>query len=361
MMRVLNISETTQGGIETFFESLSRSQSVDNDFLALNYHRSILPLKAKGFRPFNVLMLLWVILFRLEIKQYQVVFLHSTFSGLLRPLLWPVGKWKNISIVYCSHGWAFDIHYSSKIKNTLYRAIYIAVERLLTPFCDQIYCISQYEYREALKIGLQEKKLTLVWNGVQGSALTLPETKQETTVTRILFVGRLDKQKGLHLLIHALQNLPQLEQAVELTVIGESVRNDCPELDMLLDSTITNVVIKRLGWVENTQLDLYFQRADFVVVPSLWEGFGLIVAESLRNGTPVFASNAGSLADMLNDKTGWVFDLESKANLSQSIAKVLVDKAYLNISQQDCVEHFEQNFHEDIMNQRYFQSFSTLS
>lgn len=365
-MKVLNISETTPGGIETFFESLSRAESVQNDFLAFNYHRSILPLKPKGFRPFNVLVLLWTLLFKLEIKQYQVIFLHSTFAGFLRPFLWPFAKWHKVSVVFCSHGWSFNVHYSSKLKNTLYRSIYIGAERLLAPFCDQIYCISPSEYREAQKIGLKESKITLVWNGVQGSALTLANRRwsvqnQHSGVTRMLFVGRLDMCKGLHLFIEALKQLPKVDQPIELSVIGEPVHNDCPELYELLDSSIDNVTIKRLGWVKNSDLDQHFQQADFVVVPSLWEGFGLIVAESLRNGTPVFASNAGSLADMLNDKTGWVFNLESKTDLSQSIEKVLVDKAYLNISQQDCVEHFEQNFHEDIMNQRYFQSFSTLS
>ncbi|KII76029.1 glycosyltransferase family 4 protein [Vibrio renipiscarius] len=360
-MKVLNISETTQGGIETFFESLSRSQSVENDFLALNYHRSILPLQDKGFRPFNVLMLLWTVIFRIDLKQYQVIFLHSTFSGLLRPFLWPFSKWHNIAIVYCSHGWAFDIHYRSKLKRSIFRTLYICVERILAPFCCQIYCISQYEYREALKIGLKESKVTLVWNGVQGSALPLPIRDTDSRLTRILFVGRLDKQKGLHLFIEALDKLRALNQPIELTVIGEAVRNDCPELDVLFTKARDNITIRRLGWVANTQLDVHFQQADFVVVPSLWEGFGLIVAESLRNGTPVFASDAGSLADMLNEKTGWIFNLDSVSSLSQSIDHVLTEKAYLDISQQACVEHFERNFHEDVMNQRYFQSFLTLN
>jgi len=360
-MKVLNISETTPGGIETFFESLSRSTLVENDYLAFNYHRSILPLSAKGFRPLNVLILLWTLIFKLDMKQYQVIFLHSTFAGFLRPFLWPFAKWNKVAIVFCSHGWSFNVHYSSKVKNILYRSIYIGAERLMAPFCDQVYCISPSEYREALKIGLKENKITLVWNGVQGSALPLPEPNKDPELTRMLFVGRLDMCKGLHLFIEALKQLPKLDHQIELSVIGEPVHNDCPELYAQLENGIANVTIKRLGWVQNTDLDQHFQHANFVVVPSLWEGFGLIVAESLRNGTPVFASNAGSLADMLNEKTGWVFDLQSTTDLSQSIEKVLVDKAYLNIRQQDCVEHFEHNFHEDIMNQRYYQSFSTLS
>ncbi|EGU43434.1 putative glycosyltransferase CpsG [Vibrio ichthyoenteri ATCC 700023] len=360
-MKVLNISETTPGGIETFFESLSRSKAVENEFLAFDYHRSILPLKSRGFRPFNVVILLWMLLFKIEIKQYQVIFLHSTFSGFLRPFLWPFAKWNKVAIVFCSHGWSFNVRYSSTFKNTVYRSIYIGAERLLAPFCDQIYCISPSEYNEALKIGLKENKTTLVWNGVQGSALALAESERNPGPTRMLFVGRLDMCKGLHLFLDALTKLPRLEQPIELTVIGEAVHKDCPELYQLLDSSIENVTIKRLGWVANTQLDQHFQYADFVVVPSLWEGFGLIVAESLRNGTPVFASNAGSLADMLNERTGWVFDLESESGLSQGIAQVLTERAYLNIRQQDCVEHFEDNFHEDVMNQRYFQSFSTLN
>ena len=359
-MKSLNIAETTQGGIETYFESLSRSTLMQNDFLAVNYHRSLLPLAAKGFRPLNVLILLYTIYFKVGISRYDVIFLHSSFAGLLRPFLWPLAKWRKIKLVYCSHGWAFDIHYNQAWKNRVYKSIYVWAEKLLTLFTDQVYCISKYEYLSGLDIGLPERKLTMVWNGVQGSELARVDAKEDDSVIRLLFVGRLDKQKGLNKFLSALTQLPSISTQVELTVIGEPVRNDCPELAELLTKPITNVRVRSLGWVANNQLDQYFAQADVVIVPSLWEGFGLIVAESLRNGTPVLASNVGSLSDMVTEKTGWIFDYQQVNSLEMLLDNVINQRLFQTIDRGECIKHFEQNFHEDVMNGHYFDSLRQL-
>ncbi|MBA5763775.1 glycosyltransferase family 4 protein [Vibrio sp. 404] len=360
-MKILNVAETTQGGIETFFESLSRSQFVENHFLAFGYHRTELVLNDKGFRPFNVLFLLWVLYFKLDTKQYQVIFLHSTFAGLLRPFLWPLAKWRNIKLVYCSHGWAFDIHYDSLWKERVYKTVYIIVEKILALFCDKIYCISLHEYRSAINIGMSASKVALVWNGVKGSERVTDLVRNDDETTRILFVGRLDKQKGLDRFVDTLKNTEQWLSPIELSVIGEPVRNDCPELTTLLNEPIDKVTIHQLGWVKNTELDSHIQQADFVVVPSLWEGFGLIVAEAFRNGTPVLASNAGSLVDMVTDKTGWVFEQEQPDSLLNLTTRLLNDKLYKDIERSDCIAHFNQYFHEDVMNENYYHSFIELN
>ncbi|MDA0148905.1 glycosyltransferase family 4 protein [Vibrio sp. LaRot3] len=359
-MKTLNIAETTQGGIETYFESLARSTLMQNGFLAVNYHRSIVPLAAKGFRPLNVLILLYTIYFRVGIRHYDVIFLHSSFAGLLRPFLWPLAKWHKIKLVYCSHGWAFDIHYNQAWKNRVYKGIYVWAEKLLTLFTDQVYCISKYEYQSGLDIGLPQRKLTMVWNGAQGSERPRLAVNQDDSVIRLLFVGRLDKQKGLDKFLNALTQLATISTQVELTVIGEPVRNDCPELPELLTKPIHNVCIHSLGWVANNELDQYFAQADVVIVPSLWEGFGLIVAESLRNGTPVLASNAGSLSDMVTEKTGWIFDYKKANSLELLLDRVINQRQFQNIERVECINHFQQNFHEDVMNRHYFDSLRQL-
>ncbi|RJX69707.1 glycosyltransferase [Vibrio sinensis] len=358
-MKVLNVSETTQGGIETYFESLSRSSQVDNHFLAIGYERSDVAIKPSKFRPFNVLVLFYIVIFKLGIKQYDVLFLHSTFSGLLRPLIYPIAKYHNVRLCYCSHGWAFDIEYEQQWKNTIYRNIYIAVERILAIFCDQIYCISRYEYNSAIEIGIQSRKLKLVWNGVRPSNQVSVISRSSDQIN-LLFVGRLDKQKGLHIFLQTLEAIDLAGCNVVLTVIGEPVRNDCPELDILLAKPWAGLQINRLGWVANQELDRFFAQSDLVIVPSLWEGFGLIVAESLRNGTPVLASKVGSLAHMISDAVGWLYDLEDEDSLKRVLHKIIAEKAYLHIDRSQCVTHFEDNFHEDVMNQTYARSFSEL-
>lgn len=360
-MKVLNVAETTKGGIETYFGSLSRSKKLKNDFLAIGYDDSIIDITDKKSRLKNLLTLCYILFFKVNLKSYDVIFLHSTFAGLLRILVYPYAKLFNIKVVYCSHGWAFDMEEENKksFKNNLY----IFTEKLLTPFSDIVFCISQSDLNSAYSAGLSKTKLVLNWNGVRESSVKSDnETKQgHDSKVKVLFVGRLDRQKGLYEFLKSIKNIShELNKEIEFTIIGEPVRNDSPELYVVLKQAIDNVKIIQLGWVANDNLDNYFKETDFVVVPSLWEGFGLIVAEALRNGKPVFASAVGSLPFMLNSKTGWLFDTQDRASLEQNFKDVINKELYKKISSDDCLTYFYENFHEDIMNKNYLLNFEKL-
>ena len=53
------------------------------------------------------------------------------------------------------------------------------------------------------------------------------------------------------------------------------------------------------GWIGPDRIDDFFASADALVVPSRWEGFGLVVPEALRNGTPAIVSRRGALPDLV--------------------------------------------------------------
>ncbi|WP_321325727.1 glycosyltransferase [Thiomicrorhabdus sp.] len=359
-MKVLNVAETTKGGIETYFGSLSRSKKLKNEFLAVGYDISIIDITDKKSRLKNLLTLCYILFFKVNLKSYDVIFLHSTFAGLLRILVYPYAKLFNIKVVYCSHGWAFDMEEDKKsFKNNLY----IFTEKLLTHFSDIVFCISQSDLNSAYSAGLSKNKLVLNWNGVRASSVeSSNETKaRQTSNVKVLFVGRLDRQKGLYEFLTTIKSISHnLNKEIEFTIIGEPVRNDSPELYEVLDQAIDNVKIIQLGWVANDNLDYYFKETDFVIVPSLWEGFGLIVAEALRNGKPVFASAVGSLPFMLNSKTGWLFDAKDRASLEKNFKDVINKELYKKISSEDCLNYFYENFHEDIMNKNYLLNFEKL-
>ena len=90
---------------------------------------------------------------------------------------------------------------------------------------------------------------------------------------------------------------------MRLHVIGACVNEDRTE------EPASNVNI--LGWLPRHAIDRYYAAADAVVMPSRWEGFGLVAIEAMRNGTAVIVSNRGALPELVEDgKTGHVFDLD---------------------------------------------------
>ncbi len=78
-----------------------------------------------------------------------------------------------------------------------------------------------------------------------------------------------------------------------------------------------------LGAIPNKELSTYYQKADVFVLPSIVEPWGLVVEESLNNGTPVIVSNkVGCKDDLVTEETGLVFSAYDKESLKETVLKI---------------------------------------
>ena len=126
-----------------------------------------------------------------------------------------------------------------------------------------------------------------------------PDPSVAKAERELLCVGRSsDPNKGIRTLIRALATLPS---DVRLTLVDDDspdnrVRKWAREVGVLDRITLT-------GRVASAELVRRYTRATIVVVPSRYEGFGLPADEAMACGTPVVASRAGALAEVM-DATG---------------------------------------------------------
>jgi len=155
----------------------------------------------------------------------------------------------------------------------------------------------------------------MVYNGVEDVKVQVKmhTRKMNPQEINLLFVGRIDYQKGLDLFLDMYYQ--ESFAGIHLYVIGESV----------LDNVKLNNDEKTtyLGWVENKELDAYYQECDAVIMPSRWEGFGLVAIESMRNSKPVIVSNRGALPELVqNQVNGYVFNLEDKHSLEKILSNL---------------------------------------
>lgn len=118
----------------------------------------------------------------------------------------------------------------------------------------------------------------------------------ESDSLHILCVAHLSPRKAQHQLVEALENLRALPW--QCTLAGSDSRD--PEYSKKVRRVIAEAGledrIQLVGEVEETGLaDLYWQ-ADFFVLPSLYEGYGMVIDEALAGGLPVISSDGGALA-----------------------------------------------------------------
>lgn len=137
---------------------------------------------------------------------------------------------------------------------------------------------------------------------------------------RILFLGRLCKEKGIAELVEAVTELHDIYDDVELSLGG--IWED-RSLEKSIDSC---EFIKYLGWMDSSEKFEELSKADIFVMPSYFEGQSLAILEAMSMNCSIVASNVGGIPMMIEDGiTGILVEPKSAASLYEGIKKVIDD------------------------------------
>jgi glycosyltransferase involved in cell wall biosynthesis len=327
-MIVMHVAEYASGGVATYLKNLideqSKNSNISKIYLLCSSKKSDLDLlrfKSKkveiiGYEYNRNLLGIFKLLMlapSIKKKRVDIIHLHSTFAGLLRVTLALNGCRKKV--IYCSHGWAFN-----KKTSPFNKYIYELIEKVLSGLCNKIINISDSEADSAKFIS--SKRMITIKNSIPDIKFTGQNTFDDKKSRRMLFIGRLDKQKGIDLLIKAVNNVNKhTDRKIHLDVVGDSVLEDS-----VIEKNNTKE-ISFLGWQTPTDTQKILLENEALIIPSRWEGFGLTALEAMRARRMVLASDAGALPEIIQDNyTGLVF----KKNSVEALEKVL--KEFLNLT-----------------------------
>ncbi|MBU4536374.1 MAG: glycosyltransferase [Euryarchaeota archaeon] len=110
------------------------------------------------------------------------------------------------------------------------------------------------------------------------------------------YVGRLSREKGVMNLIKA---LPLMDKKVKFLICGEGPLKK--EIEEYLQVNGLNNQVELTGWINHHDLPDYLNKMKLLVVPSYTEGFPNIILEALACGTPVAATTAGAIGEIIED------------------------------------------------------------
>lgn len=144
----------------------------------------------------------------------------------------------------------------------------------------------------------------------------------------VLFVGRIQPLKGVHIAVEALAKLTD-QTATLMIVGGASGREGEAEVVRVMELIEELGLGERVLFVEpqpHYALSTYYRAADVLVMPSRSESFGLVALEAAACGIPVVAAAVGGLRTLVKDGiTGYLIDERDPSHYADAIDRILLD------------------------------------
>lgn len=174
----------------------------------------------------------------------------------------------------------------------------------------------------------------------------------------ILFLSRIDKKKGLELLLHVLSNL---YLNWKLTIAGSGDHFYVSQLKQLSVSLKISSKITWLGQVSNEDKYAVLAQHDLTVLLSSNENFANVVVESLSVGTPVLISDQVGLASYIRKSDlGWVCSLQPAAAL-QALNRIHSNPNKRNYIRKTAPDRIKADFNPDKIIDNYLQLYKTAA
>ena len=229
----------------------------------------------------------------------NIVYLHSSKAGAIGRIA--LFFRKKIKIIYNAHGWYFNADIGKKAK------LYATIEKLLAIRANKIVNISKAEYDSALerKIAPRNKMITIS-NGIdfskfENSSISIEKIRKSYNIKDtdkvIGVVGRLSEQKNPIATINAFAEICKEQDNLFCMFIGSGeLEEDVKKIAK--ENNIEDKIIIT-GWVNDTQN--YIPALDIAVLPSKWEGFGLVILEYIACRKPIIATRVGGIENIIKD------------------------------------------------------------
>lgn len=278
------------------------------------------------------------------VRRYNIDLLHahSYTLGIICAL---AGKVLHKPVVVTFHTYILGTAWLSPLMSL--------VEYVLKKFfiCSTtaIICVSKSVCREMVRLGFPNSNLKLIYNWVpelpRCEIKNFRSTLQKFNLEEkkfVLFVGRLVESKGFAMLIYAFKSLIDKGYALDLVIAGGGTGlKKFQKLSRRLG------IANRLHFLNecaDQDLACLYKGCEIVVLPSIFEGFGLTLLEAMSFGKPVVATKVGGIPEVVEDGYNGILVEPNSGALALGMEKLLSTPKLRNIFVQRSEEIVDKKF-----------------
>ena len=256
-------------------------------------------------------------------EKYDIIHAHNyhAFPALLAYLT------KRNKFVFTPH---YHAHGHTFFRNLLHKPYKLIGKRMFEK-ADAVICVSNYERELVLKnFNVDVSKIHVIPNGINLEEFKIAERikrERDRSFKRILYVGRIEKYKGLDYVVKALKYLDNFI----LEVVGKGNYKQ-KIIKLAMDLGVLNRV-RFYQDLSREELVKKYAEADILVLLSRYEAFGIVVAEALAAKTPCIVANESALKEWIDNKNvfgiDYPIDVKRLAELIRKVADISVEDVKL--------------------------------
>ena len=232
-----------------------------------------------------------------------------------------IGKHFNKKVVLHIH----ESYLNADKKLNLYKKILTSVNWLIPVSNSQLNRISKVHNRLI-------EKCKVIYNGVKiDKKLTPLENPEQSDrkIIKLVFIGHLIYIKGLDVLLKALAYLGDYEFSLDIIGNGRSLK----EYRRLAKRRSLDDKVSFLGEIDNDNLLKRLAEYDYLVLPSRYETFGVVLIEAMSRGLPVISTRVGPIPEIVtSEEVGILVEPENPESLAEGLKRAFSknwDRAYI--------------------------------
>ncbi len=205
----------------------------------------------------------------------------------------------------------------------------LANERAVLRFCDHVLVSSRFTAGAlATDFGVPPLRITVAEPGTDKVARAIGSGRSAADGPKLVAAGSVVARKGHDVLVAALARLQHLPW--QLDIIGSLTRDPAcaARLQAMIDANGLGSRVTLRGELAPGALASEVARADIFVMPSLYEGFGMVLTEAMAAGLALVSSDGGALIATLPEGAGLKVSAGEIAALTGALARVIADPLF---------------------------------
>ncbi|WP_413494612.1 glycosyltransferase family 4 protein [Morganella psychrotolerans] len=238
---------------------------------------------------------------------FDIIHTNSTKPGFVARITARLAGIKKI--IHTVHGIAFHKHTSF-----ITRLLFYIIEIISLQFGHYNVTVNKF-YLKYYKFFPWKKSIS-IYNGIDFTKLQNNQIHSRSEIVKLLFVGRLDKQKDPLTLIKAFYLCKKKHNEISLNIVGDGdLFDDCVNL---VNALGLNDSVVMYGWSGSTSE--FYNNSDIFISPSIFEAFGFTLTEAAYYKLPIIATNVEGIPEVvIDEKMGFLTEPKDINRISDKI------------------------------------------